>query len=136
MPTTTGNHSFWRDEEELVDYEPEEQAAFSPVGDDISVPEDHTPTLDQGPANISPIINDLPAYLTDDATMAGRKRRQKFSEEEEEQSRKATKTYRQPSQLGVVSPRILATKTYRQPSQSLGLAITCFFYFFQDFLIF
>ncbi len=52
MPTR--NPTSWRDEEELVDYEPEEPAAFSPVGDDISVPKDHMPTLGEGPADISP----------------------------------------------------------------------------------
>ncbi len=44
VPTApTDNHTSWRDEEELVDYESEEPAAFYPIEDDISVPEDHTP---------------------------------------------------------------------------------------------
>jgi hypothetical protein len=45
---STSNFTSWRDEEDLVDYEPEKPAAFSPVEDDVLVPEDHTPTLEKG----------------------------------------------------------------------------------------
>jgi hypothetical protein len=41
----TGKYSSSRDEKELVDYEPEEPAAFSPVEDDISVQECYTPAV-------------------------------------------------------------------------------------------
>jgi hypothetical protein len=65
--------SFW-DEEELVDYEPEEPAAFSPVEDDLSVQECYTPAHGDGPANIPPHSDDLPAYLAEGSNVAGRKR--------------------------------------------------------------
>jgi hypothetical protein len=45
VPTVpTSNLTSWRDEEELVDYEPEVPSSFSPIQDDISVREDRTPT--------------------------------------------------------------------------------------------
>ncbi len=73
---SSGKNTSPRDEEVLVDYEPEEPAAFSPIEDDISIPEDHTPTLEEGPADISLHANDLPAYPAENANMAERKRRQ------------------------------------------------------------
>jgi hypothetical protein len=62
----------------LVDYEPEEPAAFSPIEDDISIPEDHTPTLEERPADLPPLVDDLFAYPAEDGHMAGRKRRKNF----------------------------------------------------------
>ncbi len=60
--------------EELVDYEPEEPPRFSPIEDDISIPEEHTPTPEEGTADISPLADDLPAFFAEDDPMAGRKR--------------------------------------------------------------
>jgi hypothetical protein len=52
-------------EEELVDYEPEEPATFSPMEYDISVVgEDLSPPGD-GQNNISSTINDFPANLAE-----------------------------------------------------------------------
>ncbi len=45
----------WRDEEELVVYEPQEPPRFSPIEDDISIPEEHTPTPEEGTSDISPL---------------------------------------------------------------------------------
>jgi hypothetical protein len=39
--------SDWRDEEELVDYEPEEPPSFSTIQDDMSIQEDLTPTQEE-----------------------------------------------------------------------------------------
>jgi hypothetical protein len=64
----------WRDEEELVDYEPEEPPSFSPIQDDMSVQEDRTPTLEEEPHYFAPDTDKLPASLAEDEPMAGRKR--------------------------------------------------------------
>ncbi len=69
----TGKYLSSRDEEELVDYESEEPAAFSTVEDDISVQECYTPAHGDEPANIAPHSNDLPAYLAEGSNVAGRK---------------------------------------------------------------
>jgi hypothetical protein len=74
----TGNSTSWRDEEELVDYEPEDPPSFSPADDDFSDSEDRVLTPEQGSANISSSKDDLAAYPAEDAVMAGRKRRQNF----------------------------------------------------------
>ncbi len=55
----TGDYTSWRDEKELVDYEPEEPAAFSPVEDDVSVSESRTPALEEGPAEFPPLSDDF-----------------------------------------------------------------------------
>jgi hypothetical protein len=39
----------WWDDEELVDYEPEEPPSFSPIQDEMSVQGDHTPTQEEEP---------------------------------------------------------------------------------------
>ncbi len=93
----TDNYSSWRDEEELVDYDPEEPARFSPVEVDISVEEDNLPAHGDGPADNNPISNDFPAYLAEGADMAGRKRCQNVFEEGEH-SRKTSRS------IGVGSP--------------------------------
>jgi hypothetical protein len=79
----------WRDEEERVDYEPEDPPTFSPAEDDYSVPEDRLPTPEQGSANTSPSKDDLPAYPAEDAVMVGRKRRPNFPEEKEQRRKVA-----------------------------------------------
>jgi hypothetical protein len=75
----TEGYLWSRDEEELlVDYEPEEPAAFSPMEDDISgVGEDLSPPGD-GQDNISSTNNDFPANLAEGGHMAGAKRSQIF----------------------------------------------------------
>jgi hypothetical protein len=70
--------SAWQDEEDLVDYEPEEPAAFSPIQDDVSVQGDHTSTLEEGPHDFPPNTDDFPAFSAEDGHMAGRKRSQIF----------------------------------------------------------
>ncbi len=83
VPTVPAiNLTSWRDEEELVDHEPEVPPTFSLAEDDVSVSGDHSPTPEQGPADIQPFIDDLPAYSAEDAIMAGRKRCQNFPEED------------------------------------------------------
>ncbi len=73
----TGGYLWSRDEEELVDYEPEEPATFSPVEDHISVGGEDLSSPGDGQNNISSTTNDFPAYLAeDDHIMAGRKRSQ------------------------------------------------------------
>jgi hypothetical protein len=52
----------WRDEEDLVDYEPEEPAAYSPIQGGISVQGDHTPTLEEGPHDFSPNTDNFPHF--------------------------------------------------------------------------
>ncbi len=52
----------WRDEEDLVGYEPEEPPRFSPIKDDISIPEEHTPTPEERASDFSPLADDLPAF--------------------------------------------------------------------------
>ncbi len=75
----TGKYLSLRDEEELADYEPrEEPAAFSPVKDDLSVQECYTPAHGDGPANIPPHSDDLPAYPAEGSNVARRKRSQIF----------------------------------------------------------
>jgi hypothetical protein len=86
----TGNNTSWRDEEELVDYDPEDPPSCSPVEDDILVPEDRAPTPEQGSADISSTKDDLSAYPAEEAVLVGRKRRQNLPEGEE-QSRKAAR---------------------------------------------
>ncbi len=86
----TGNNTSWRDEEELVDYEPEDPPSYSPDDDDILLRKDRAPNPEQGSADISPSKDNLPAYQAEEAVLAGRKRCQKLPEEEE-QNRKATR---------------------------------------------
>jgi hypothetical protein len=85
------NFTSWRDEEELVDYEPEEPATFSPMKDDISASEKGTVALQDDPAEFPPISNNFPAYPAEATNVAGRKRSQKVLEEEET-SRKTSKS--------------------------------------------
>ncbi len=68
----------WRDEEELVDYEPEYPPPFSPIQDDMSVQGDHTPTQEEEPHYFPPDTDDFPASLAEDDPMAGRKRSRFF----------------------------------------------------------
>jgi hypothetical protein len=76
---TGGGYLWSRDEEELVDYETEEPAKFSPVEEDISVVGDDLSAPRYGQTNISPINNDFPAYLAEGINVvAGRKRSQIF----------------------------------------------------------
>ncbi len=62
----------WRDEKDLVGYyEPEEPPRFSPIEDDISIPEEHTPTPEEGASDISLLADDLPAFSAEDGPMVG-----------------------------------------------------------------
>ncbi len=70
----------WRDEEELVDYEPESTPSFSPAGEDFSEPEDRVRTPVPGQAGNSASDDDFCANPAEDAAMAGRKRRRNFQQ--------------------------------------------------------
>ncbi len=61
----------WRDEEERVDYEPEDQPCFSPHVDDISEPGDSPRTLVPGQADSSFPDYEFGGGAADDAPMAG-----------------------------------------------------------------
>ncbi len=135
IPTSISTH--WRDEEELVDYEPEDPQCFSPPEDDISEPDDRPRTPVPGQADSSSPDYEFGSKAADDAPMAGQKRRP--NSPEDELRRKAPKDNSAASlrrggksvllfkddnvanlatedRLGgeVVSPRL--TKTNRQPS--------------------
>ncbi len=80
----TSYSTSWRDEEELVDYEPEDPPTFSPTVEELSEPEDRLRTPEQGPADNSRPGDDFGANPAEDAAMAGQKRRRNFQEEEEQ----------------------------------------------------
>ncbi len=66
----------WRDEEDLIDYEPEEPARFSPADMDISAEEDDSPAHGDGPEDKAPISDDFSAYSAEAADRVGGKRSQ------------------------------------------------------------
>ncbi len=67
--------SSW-EEKQLVDYESEEPARFSPVEEDIYSGEDDYPAHGDGPEDNIPITDVFPAYPAEGADMEGRKRLQ------------------------------------------------------------
>ncbi len=80
----------WRDEEELVDYEPETPPSFSPTVEKLSDPDDRPRTPVPGQADSSSPEYEFGVIEADDAPTAEQKRRPNFSEEED-QRRKAPK---------------------------------------------
>jgi hypothetical protein len=79
----------WREEEELVDYEPETPpSSFPPSVEALSDPDDRPRTPVPGQADSSSPDYEFGVIEADDAPMAGQKRRPNFPEEEE-QRRKA-----------------------------------------------
>jgi hypothetical protein len=68
----------WQDEKDLFGYEPEEPPRFSPIEDDISILEEHTPTPEEGASDISPLADDLPAFSAEDGPSVGAKRSRLF----------------------------------------------------------
>jgi hypothetical protein len=72
------NYPSWRDEEELIDYEPKEPASFDPVEIDNCVEEDDYPAHGDGPEDNIPVTDDFPAYPAEGSDMAGWKRCQTF----------------------------------------------------------
>ncbi len=70
----------WRDEEELVDYEPESPPSFSPTVEELSEPEDRVRTPVPEQADNSTSDDDFRANPVEYAAMAGRKRRQNFQQ--------------------------------------------------------
>jgi hypothetical protein len=58
--------------------EPVEPPRFSPNIDDISLPEEHTPTPKEQTGEISPQTDDFPASLVEDGPSARGKRSQTF----------------------------------------------------------
>ncbi len=67
------NYPSWRDEENLVDYEPEEPATFSPAEEDNYSDGDDYPAHRDGPEDN---IDDFPAYPAEGADRVGGKRSQ------------------------------------------------------------
>ncbi len=65
--------------EEFEVREPVEPPRFSPIIDDISLPEELTPTPEDVTSDISPIVDDLPAFSAEDGPSVGAKRSQFFS---------------------------------------------------------
>jgi hypothetical protein len=88
VPTSYSSGS--RDEEDLVNYEPEDPLCFSPAEDDISEPEDPLLTPEHIRAEMLSSTDVLGSDEADDAPMAGQKRPPNFPEGEE-QRRKAAK---------------------------------------------
>ncbi len=72
--------SSW-EEEQLVDYEPEDPASFSPVEEDIYSGEENYRPHGDGPEDNIPITDAFPAYPAEGADMAGRKRSQNCFQE-------------------------------------------------------
>jgi hypothetical protein len=64
--------------EEFAVHEPAEPPRFSSIIDDISLPEEHTPTPEEQTGEISPQTDDFPASLAEDGTSARGKRSQFF----------------------------------------------------------
>jgi hypothetical protein len=68
----------WRDEEELVDYEPESPPSFPPAVEKFSEPEDRVRTPVPGQADNTTSNDEFCENPAEDAAMAGRKRRRNF----------------------------------------------------------
>ncbi len=99
----------WRDEEELVDYEPESPPSFSPAVEEFSEHEDRVRTPVPGQADGSASDEDFHELPAEDAAMAGRKRRRNFGSPMTKTT--FSKTNRQ-SLLGrVVRPLFLQNRT-------------------------
>ena len=64
--------------EEFAVHEPVEPPRFSPIIDDISLPEELTPTPEEQTGEISPQTDDFPASLAEDGPSARGKRSQFF----------------------------------------------------------
>jgi hypothetical protein len=78
-PAVPASHSTsWRDEEELVDYEPESPPSFSSAVEEFSEPEDRLRTPVLGQADSSSPEYEFSGKAADDAPMAGQKRRRNF----------------------------------------------------------
>jgi hypothetical protein len=65
--------------EEFEVREPVEPPRFSPIVDDISLPEDLTPTPEDVASDISPNVYDLPAFSAKDGPSVGARRSHFFS---------------------------------------------------------
>jgi hypothetical protein len=91
-PSAEKYTSSW-EEEQLVDYEPEEPAAsFSPVEEDIYSGKNNYPAHGDGPEeDNTPITDDFSVYPAEGADMAGRKRSQNVFQEGEP-SRKTSRS--------------------------------------------
>jgi hypothetical protein len=75
----TDNYTSWRDEEELVDHEPEEElASFSPMEEGISADGDELSAHKDGQSIISANTNVLPVKSTEDCNVPSRRRWQMF----------------------------------------------------------
>ncbi len=67
-------NSSYRDEEELVDYEPESPPRLSPGEDEIYSDYDQIPAQGDGPASNTPTTTDLLAFLAEGCNMRSRRR--------------------------------------------------------------
>ncbi len=74
------NYPSWRDEENLIDYEPEEPAKFSPAEEDNYSDGDDYPAQRDGPEDNIENTDDFPAYPAEDADRVDGKRSQSFQE--------------------------------------------------------
>ncbi len=72
----------WRDKEDLVDYEPEEPATFSPAEEDNYSDGDDYPAHRDGPEDNIDNTDDFPAYPAEGADRVDGKRSQNFQEVE------------------------------------------------------
>ncbi len=74
-------NSSFRDEEELVDYEPESPPRMSAGEDELYSDYDQIPAHGDGPAGNTPTTIDFPAFLADDSNVPGRRRWQNLFRE-------------------------------------------------------
>jgi hypothetical protein len=77
-PSLDYNSSF-RDEEELVDYEPGSPPRMSAGEDELYSDYDQIPAHGDGPASNTPTTTDFPAFSADDSNVSVRRRWQNFS---------------------------------------------------------
>jgi hypothetical protein len=84
-PAVPANDSTsWREEEELVDYEPESPPSFPPAVEELSDTDECPRTPVPGQADSSSPEYEFGVIEADDAPMAGQKCRPNFPEEEEQ----------------------------------------------------
>ena len=72
------NYPSWRDEEDLIDYEPEEPARLSPADMDNSAEKDDSPAHGDGPEDQNENTDEFPANFAEAVDSAGGKRSRIF----------------------------------------------------------
>ncbi len=78
-PPSLDYNSSFRDEEELVDCEPESPPRMSAGEDELYSDYDRIPAHGDGPASNTPTTTDFPGFSADDSNVPGRRRWQLFS---------------------------------------------------------